>query len=124
MGVTPCQFDSDLRHHFFKHEKAPNKKWGLLLLYDLPTFCRHRIFNALPGVHLASLFIFGIPSREISPKAELQGEYGQPYDDEDYYQDMFESHNVWRYFTHLVNRVDYRHGRRKLLRIATGLTHG
>ena len=22
---------------------------------------------------------------------------------------MFESHNVWRYFTHLVNRVDYRH---------------
>ena len=22
---------------------------------------------------------------------------------------MFESHNVWRHFTHLVNRVDYRH---------------
>ena len=56
-----------------------------------------------------SLFIFGIPSREISPKAELQGEYGQPYDDEDYYEGMFESHNVWRYFTHLGNRVDYRH---------------
>jgi hypothetical protein len=31
------------------------------------------------------LFIFGIPSREISPKAELQWEYGQPYDDENYY---------------------------------------
>ena len=25
---------------------------------------------------------------------------------------MFESHNVWRYFTHLVNRVDYRHASR------------
>ena len=43
------------------------------------------------------------------PKAELQREYGQSHDDEDYYQGMFESHNVWRYFTHLVDRVDYRH---------------
>ena len=47
----------------------------------------------------------------MPPKAELQGEYGQSHDDEDYYQGMFESHNVWRYFTHLVDRVDYRHER-------------
>ena len=47
----------------------------------------------------------------MPPKAELQGEYGQSQDDEDYYQGMFESHNVWRYFTHLVDRVDYRHER-------------
>ena len=47
----------------------------------------------------------------MPPKAELQGEYGQSQDDEDKYQGMFESHNVWRYFTHLVDRVDYRHER-------------
>jgi len=23
VGVTLCQFDSDLRHHLFRHEKAP-----------------------------------------------------------------------------------------------------
>ena len=26
MGVTPCQFDSDLRHHGFRHENAPQTK--------------------------------------------------------------------------------------------------
>ena len=23
VGVTPCQFDSDLQHHDFRHEKDP-----------------------------------------------------------------------------------------------------
>ena len=33
--VTPCQFDSDLRHHVFWHEKALRPKiWGLSFYAD------------------------------------------------------------------------------------------
>ena len=29
VGATPCQFDSDLRHHYFRHEKALQTEiWG------------------------------------------------------------------------------------------------
>ena len=38
---------------------------------------------------------------------------------------MFESHNVWRYFTHLVNRVDYRHAiRNRHVHATLALTAG
>ena len=37
-GVTPCQFDSDLRHHVYRHENAPESRcvsfwWGLRLVF-------------------------------------------------------------------------------------------
>jgi len=42
--VTPCQFDSDLRHHGFRHENAPGSRgvsfwWGFRLVF-LATFPR------------------------------------------------------------------------------------
>ena len=47
VGVTLCQFDSDLRHHVFRHEKA---LWlyvrGLLLELALPRFDNKLITRA------------------------------------------------------------------------------
>ena len=57
-----------------------------IAIQESSSFCCNLGFHILGNAwDSRSLFIFGIPSREISPKAELQGEYGQPYDDEDYY---------------------------------------
>ena len=37
VGVTLCQFDSDLRHHVFRHEKYPQAEiWGASYLVKLP----------------------------------------------------------------------------------------
>ena len=44
MGVTPCQFDSDVRHHFSRHGKGLQIfRLEAFLLYAtaiLPTICR------------------------------------------------------------------------------------
>ncbi len=41
VGVTPCQFDSDLRHHFFRHEKPRRfRSTGLLFTDQTEMFTR------------------------------------------------------------------------------------